>query len=139
MALHGSRRKKGTCICLDLSCPCECLVRTQGQALHKASESGGGFTGHPLLCVHAENAIPPVTPLGPHVAPLGITFYDVPRRQASADSAQQQLQGWPKEWGGDGAGADSIFVAEHGSWNRDKAIGYRIAFVKVRCPREWGC
>ena len=34
-------------------------------------------------------------------------------------------QQWPAEYGG------AVFVAEHGSWNRDTPIGYRIAAVQL--------
>lgn len=39
---------------------------------------------------------------------------------------QGQGQRWPTEYDG------SVFVAEHGSWNRDVPIGYRIANVRLR-------
>jgi glucose/arabinose dehydrogenase len=42
----------------------------------------------------------PEVELGPHVAALGMEFYD-----------------------------ENIFIAEHGSWNRDVPIGYRITIV----------
>jgi glucose/arabinose dehydrogenase len=54
---------------------------------------------------------PPVAKLGPHVASLGMRFYagtQFPARYRNA-----------------------IFIAEHGSWNRSRKIGYRIAIVRV--------
>jgi len=54
---------------------------------------------------------PPVRQLGPHVAPLGLEIYDGTM--------------FPEEYRG------SIFIAEHGSWNRSKRIGYRITRVQV--------
>ena len=53
----------------------------------------------------------PVQNLGPHVAPLGLKFYTGKM--------------FPDEYKGD------IFIAEHGSWNRSKKIGYRISRVKI--------
>lgn len=53
----------------------------------------------------------PIQKLGPHVAPLGLTFY-------SGDM-------FPPEYNG------QVFIAEHGSWNRSKKIGYRISLVKL--------
>ncbi len=53
----------------------------------------------------------PAQNLGPHVAPLGMEFY----------TAQQ----FPAEYRGD------VFIAEHGSWNRSKKIGYRITMVEI--------
>jgi len=58
---------------------------------------------------------PPAVKLGPHVASLGMRFYT---------GAQ-----FPAEY------RNSIFVAEHGSWNRSKRIGYRIARVVVENGR----
>lgn len=54
---------------------------------------------------------PPVVKLGPHVAPLGVEFY----------TAKQ----FPKKYRG------QIFIAQHGSWNRSKKIGYRISLVEL--------
>jgi glucose/arabinose dehydrogenase len=52
---------------------------------------------------------PVAMPLGPHVASLGMRFYNG--------------NVFPKKY------RDTIFIAEHGSWNRDKKIGYRISNV----------
>ncbi|HEX9328428.1 MAG TPA: PQQ-dependent sugar dehydrogenase [Reyranella sp.] len=54
---------------------------------------------------------PPVVKLGPHVAPLGMKFY-------TGDM-------FPAEY------KNGIFIAEHGSWNRHKKLGYRIRFISV--------
>lgn len=55
--------------------------------------------------------IPPFQNLGPHVAPLGLEF----------------VQGdmFPDRY------KNSILIAEHGSWNRSKKIGYRISLVNI--------
>jgi glucose/arabinose dehydrogenase len=58
---------------------------------------------------------PPTVRLGPHVAALGMRFYTGDR--------------FPPEY------HNNIFVAEHGSWNRSKKIGYRIARVVVAGSR----
>ena len=52
---------------------------------------------------------PPALPLGPHVAALGMRFYTGKM--------------FPREYAG------QILIAEHGSWNRSKKIGYRITLV----------
>ena len=52
---------------------------------------------------------PPAQKLGPHVAALGMRFY-------TGDM-------FPTEY------KNRIFIAEHGSWNRSKKIGYRITMV----------
>ena len=54
---------------------------------------------------------PPVQNLGAHVAPLGVEFYT-----GKMFPAQYKHQ---------------IFIAEHGSWNRSKKIGYRVALVTL--------
>lgn len=58
------------------------------------------------------NYVPPVQELGPHVAPLGMTFYTGKM--------------FPNEY------RNQIFIAEHGSWNRSKKIGYRVTLVKLK-------
>ncbi|HOY04800.1 MAG TPA: sorbosone dehydrogenase family protein, partial [Saprospiraceae bacterium] len=47
----------------------------------------------------------------PHVAPLGMKFYT---GKMFPDTYRNQ-----------------VFIAEHGSWNRSKKIGYRISLVKL--------
>ncbi len=54
---------------------------------------------------------PPAAKLGPHVAALGMRFY-----------AGSQF---PAEY------VNNIFIAEHGSWNRSKKVGYRIVRVAL--------
>ncbi len=58
-----------------------------------------------------ENYTPPVKKLGPHVAPLGLKFY-------TGDM-------FPPEY------RNQVFIAEHGSWNRSKKIGYRVSLVRL--------
>jgi glucose/arabinose dehydrogenase len=53
-----------------------------------------------------EDYRPPAQELGPHVAPLGVKFYTG--------------EMFPAE-----------FIAEHGSWNRSKKIGYRVTLVRL--------
>lgn len=62
--------------------------------------------------------IPPVAKLGPHVAPLGLKFY-------SGNT-------FPREY------RHSVFVAEHGSWNRTKKIGYNVTVVKTQNGKVTG-
>jgi glucose/arabinose dehydrogenase len=54
---------------------------------------------------------PPAQHLGPHVASLGMRFYT---------GAQ-----FPPAY------RDQIFIAEHGSWNRSRKIGYRVTLVRL--------
>jgi glucose/arabinose dehydrogenase len=53
---------------------------------------------------------PPARKLGAHVAPLGLKFYTGAM--------------FPAEY------QETLFIAEHGSWNRSKKVGYRIAMVR---------
>ena len=85
----------------------------------------GSFFGYPYK--HATNVIDPefgylisdvdrdfvdpIAELGPHVAPLGITFYDNIK--------------FPSKY------QNSIFIALHGSWNRTKKTGYKVVFIKL--------
>jgi glucose/arabinose dehydrogenase len=55
---------------------------------------------------------PPAQNLGAHVAALGMRFYTGER--------------FPAEY------REAIFIAEHGSWNREPMSGYRISVVKLR-------
>ena len=54
---------------------------------------------------------PPAQKLGPHVASLGLKFYTGME--------------FPDQYRG------QIFIAEHGSWNRSKRIGYRVSLVRL--------
>ena len=53
----------------------------------------------------------PVQNLGPHVAALGMRFY-------TGDQFPSAYK-------------NQIFIAEHGSWNRNDPIGYRVMLVKL--------
>ena len=54
---------------------------------------------------------PPAMNLGPHVAALGMRFY----------TGRQ----FPRDYHG------AIFIAEHGSWNRSRKIGYRVGVARL--------
>lgn len=54
---------------------------------------------------------PPVQNLGPHTAPLGMEFYT-----GKMFPAQYKNQ---------------VLIAEHGSWNRSKKIGYQVSLVTL--------
>jgi glucose/arabinose dehydrogenase len=58
-----------------------------------------------------EETVAPEIKLGPHVAALGMRFY-------TADLFPEEFH-------------NQILIAEHGSWNRSPAIGYRISQVRV--------
>lgn len=54
---------------------------------------------------------PPVYKQGPHIAGLGMKFY-------TGDQFPAQYK-------------NGIFIAQHGSWNRSKKLGYRVLFLSV--------
>ena len=54
----------------------------------------------------------PAVELGAHVAPLGLAFY-------AADQFPEKYQ-------------NSLFVAEHGSWNRSEKSGYRVIHALLK-------
>ena len=58
-----------------------------------------------------KDTVPPVQALGPHVAALGLRFYTGPM--------------FPTEY------RKQLFIAEHGSWNRQSPLGYRVMVVKL--------
>jgi glucose/arabinose dehydrogenase len=53
----------------------------------------------------------PARLLGPHVASIGMRFYTGTM--------------FPEKY------RNSVFIAEHGSWNRTTPVGYRVSFVKI--------
>lgn len=90
--------------------------------LNRAPEKGMNF-GYPYMHgndirdpeygegVDLSQFTKPVQELGPHVAALGMEFY--------------KGNMFPEKY------KNSIFIAEHGSWNRSEKIGYRVTFVKL--------
>jgi glucose/arabinose dehydrogenase len=62
-------------------------------------------------------AIVPDYALGSHVAPLGLAF-------------STAAMG--------GEFTDGVFVGQHGSWNRDQPVGYKVVFVPFRDGRPAG-
>jgi glucose/arabinose dehydrogenase len=62
-------------------------------------------------------AVSPDYALGAHVAALGVAF-------------SNQAMG--------GSFAEGVFVGEHGSWNRNQPVGYRVVFVPFRDGRPSG-
>lgn len=60
----------------------------------------------------AANSTPPATFVQAHSAPLDIVFFDT-----------QPKGGLPEKWRG------GAFVAEHGSWNRGPATGYKVVWI----------
>jgi glucose/arabinose dehydrogenase len=59
--------------------------------------------------------VPPVQNLGAHVASLGMRFY----------TGKQ----FPERY------HNAVFIAEHGSWNRSRKVGYRVSVVHLQNNR----
>lgn len=93
--------------------PCE-LNRAHSPGLHFGFPHCHGGTipdprfGDEAPCGDFE---PPARALGPHVAPLGLAIHSG--------------RGVPEEYRG------AVFIAEHGSWNRSRKIGYRVTLVRL--------
>ena len=62
--------------------------------------------------VPCKDFVAPELDLGPHVAALGMRFYTGTM--------------FPPEY------RNQIFIAQHGSWNRSKKIGYRVMRVQLK-------
>ncbi|OWY23181.1 sorbosone dehydrogenase family protein [Sphingobacteriales bacterium UPWRP_1] len=93
--------------------PCE-LNRASKQGLHFGYPycHGGSIADPEFGSKHpCSDFVPPIQNLGPHVAPLGVIFYTGNM--------------FPPEY------KNRIFIAEHGSWNRSKKIGYRLTTVAL--------
>ncbi|HET8807595.1 MAG TPA: sorbosone dehydrogenase family protein, partial [Methylophaga sp.] len=65
-----------------------------------------------------EKAIAPDYALGAHTASLGLAFYQ-------ADLLPDQFKG-------------GAFIGQHGSWNRDRLIGYKVIFVPFKDGKPAG-
>ncbi len=72
---------------------------------------GGDIADPDFTERNCDEFIPPAQKLGPHVAALGMKFYTGNM--------------FPAEY------KNQIFIAEHGSWNRDEKIGYRVMLVRL--------
>jgi glucose/arabinose dehydrogenase len=59
--------------------------------------------------------VAPTRELGPHVAAIGMRFYTGSM--------------FPEEYRG------QVFIAEHGSWNRSRKVGYRVMLVRLHGDR----
>ena len=71
------------------------------------------------------NSQPPALSMQGHSAPLGLTFYQYQQqKQAATINSNSTCHGaFPKKLNGD------VFIAFHGSWNRDIPTGYKVVHV----------
>ncbi|KAG6543065.1 hypothetical protein Mapa_015561 [Marchantia paleacea] len=80
-------------------------------------------------CRNGSNNRPPETLMQAHSAPLGVTFFSGAncggRYSASDIRGNETLYAFSCEYAGD------AFVALHGSWNRDVAVGYKVVRIKI--------
>ena len=70
------------------------------------------FTGGDESCPYTAA----LQPLGPHVAALGLAVYP-------DENSKFQASSFPAPYKG------GVFVAQHGSWNRDTPVGHSVAFI----------
>ena len=100
--------------------PCELNKVTEKDQHFGYPYCHGGDIGDPEFGgeYSCSDFVKPAQKLGPHVSPLGLKFYTGKM--------------FPDEYKGD------IFIAEHGSWNRSKKIGYRISRVKIENNKSVG-
>ncbi len=94
--------------------PCELNTATKagehfGYPYCHGSDIGDPDFGHKFSC---DEFKAPARKLDAHVAPLGLVFY-------TGDM-------FPAEY------KNQILIAEHGSWNRSRKIGYRVSLVKLQ-------
>ena len=104
----------------DNTPPCELNKVTEKDQHFGYPYCHGGDIGDPEFGgeYSCSDFVKPAQKLGPHVSPLGLKFYTGKM--------------FPDEYKGD------IFIAEHGSWNRSKKIGYRISRVKIENNKSVG-
>ncbi len=79
---------------------------------HGGSLADPEFGRRPEKRGRCADFVPPAQNLGPHVAALGMRFYDGAM--------------FPPEY------RHQVFIAEHGSWNRSKKSGYRVSLVRLQ-------
>ena len=92
--------------------PCELnRISSAGQHFGYPYCHGGMVADPEFNDRDCEEFIAPVQAMGAHVAPLAVKFY-------RGDMFPESYQNY-------------AFVAEHGSWNRSKKVGYRIALVEL--------
>lgn len=84
------------------------VVTEQGEHFGFPYWHAGDIKEHRYQGPPASTFTPPVAKLQAHVAPLGMAFY--------------QGTVFPENWQG-------LYVAEHGSWNRSKKVGYQVVMI----------
>jgi glucose/arabinose dehydrogenase len=68
----------------------------------------------------SEDYEPPLLKIQAHSAALGIAFYD----HTEGDHTNgNHTNGFPERY------KNALFIAEHGSWNRKKKVGYRVSVM----------
>lgn len=105
----------------DDSPPCELnRVAQPGQHFgypycHGGDVADPEYGGEAHAC---KDYVAPQVRFGAHTAPLGMRFYDGAM--------------FPPEYRGD------VFVAQHGSWNRSRKVGYQLVRVRIEDGRAVG-
>lgn len=83
-------------------------------------------------CRNPDNVVPPTAVMKAHTAPLGLAFFGAREALAGtpavcqgAGSKAAAPDAFPCDWLG------QLFVAQHGSWNRDTPVGYAVVRLAV--------
>jgi glucose/arabinose dehydrogenase len=84
---------------------------------------------HPEL---QSKVIAPDVPLQPHSASLELTFYTLVSPTHAGASPERAAALFPAEH------RDSIFAAEHGSWNKSVRTGYKVVRVPLQDGKATG-
>ena len=81
-------------------------------------------------CSDSANVVPPEMVMPAHTAPLGLSFSGAQEAHLSSPPPCTAEAGGGGGGGGDGAfpcdWVGDAFASQHGSWNRDVAVGYAV-------------
>lgn len=75
-------------------------------------------------CRNTTNNIPPQSLIEAHTAPLGMKFYDSSYEASTFTSTPFTFPSGPNN-------EDYLYIPQHGSWNREPPVGYRVQRVRL--------
>jgi glucose/arabinose dehydrogenase len=91
-----------------------------GDELNRVTQAGQHF-GYPYI--HAGDVPDPEFGKGKAAKDYRVPEYVIPAHHAPLGMTFIRGESWPKKY------RNSVVVAEHGSWNRDPAAGYRVMVI----------
>lgn len=91
-----------------------------GEELNRVTQAGQHF-GYPYI--HAGDIPDPEFGKGKTAKNYRVPAYVLPAHHAALGMTFIRGESWPKKY------RNSVVVAEHGSWNRDPAAGYRVMAI----------